>query len=372
MSHASGATRGPGKPLIFDSVEEMLSPESLSLVVESAVATVELNSLQNEGFSDSAMESVLATTDRGEVHRLVIKRFPAMENDWLSRLTHDSEVREVALFRSGWFQRLPRQCLVPTVAASRDGASWACLMWDVADSLFPSGDTPISPDDIAGCLADLAALHAHFSGRPPFSEPSLGLCSIRDWTMLLSPEAGLSETALGQANDVSGNLAANWQLFAAAAPPEAARIVSQLQIDVQPLLNKLGQAPHTLLHGDYKFANLGSRPEGTVMLDWGMSLYGPPLLDLAWFLAINSAKLTIPREEVIALYRSSLALHGMDYPAQIWQRDLDLALMAGGVMRLGWAKALGAQAEDIEVRRREQSELEWWSERAILAGRWLT
>ena len=70
-------------------------------------------------------------------------------------------------------------------------------------------------------------------------------------------------------------------------------------------------------------------------------------------------------------YRQSLASFGYAYQPHAWTRDLEVGLLAGGAMRLGWQKALGTQSPDATVRARETQDLEWWSEQIIRAGRWL-
>ncbi|MBI3734707.1 MAG: hypothetical protein HY259_14810, partial [Chloroflexi bacterium] len=244
--------------------------------------------------------------------------------------------------------------------------------------------------------------------------PTLGLCALRDWIMMLSPAVGQRETASGQANAVTGSLVQGWEAFAEEASPGAVQVVQRVQRDLRPLLRALARAPRTLLHGDYKFGNLGTwRPtppdsaselharndtprertkaeDGalrqaqdadatppppveprTLMLDWGLAGFGAPLLDLAWFLAVNSARLPVSKEDAIEMYHESLASFGYPYQPHAWARDLDVALLAGGVLRLGWAKALGARADDPAVRERESAEVRWWSECAARAGRWL-
>jgi hypothetical protein len=50
---------------------------------------------------------------------------------------------------------------------------------------------------------------------------------------------------------------------------------------------------------------------------------------------------------------------------------MDLALLGGGVLRLGWAKALGASNDDPDVAERERTELNWWLNVAERALRYL-
>jgi aminoglycoside phosphotransferase (APT) family kinase protein len=107
------------------------------------------------------------------------------------------------------------------------------------------------------------------------------------------------------------------------------------------------------------------------MLDWQDATCGPPLLDIAYFLAVNSTRLPVSKEEAVRMYRASLAAHGYAYTDEAWARDLEVGLLAGGAMRLGWQKALGTQSEDLAARTKGNGELRWWSEQIVRAGRWL-
>ena len=51
--------------------------------------------------------------------------------------------------------------------------------------------------------------------------------------------------------------------------------------------------------------------------------------------------------------------------------SVDLGLLAGGALRLIWAKALGTLADDPAIKEREITEVVWWSEQVIRAGKWL-
>jgi aminoglycoside phosphotransferase (APT) family kinase protein len=126
-----------------------------------------------------------------------------------------------------------------------------------------------------------------------------------------------------------------------------------------------------LIHGDLKLANLGVEPaKRLIMLDWALVGFMSPFIDLGWFLAVNSAKLPVSKETVIDLYRAQLSESDVDLGSE-WVRHLEIGLLGGGTLRLGWAKAFGALAEDEQVRSREAAELDWWCDLAERASRWL-
>ena len=71
------------------------------------------------------------------------------------------------------------------------------------------------------------------------------------------------------------------------------------------------------------------------------------------------------------MYRDSMASLGYTFDKETWSKSLDLGLLAGGALRLIWAKALGILSDDPAVKQRETAEVEWWSKQVIRASSWL-
>ncbi|MEA2529725.1 MAG: hypothetical protein QOG89_1369 [Thermomicrobiales bacterium] len=320
--------------------------------------------------SDSAsgvpLFRLVARSTAGE-HRFVLKS-ASPDGDWIARATADSGVREVALFRAGLQDQLPPEIDWPAIdARPATAGGWLLLMRDLDAGpgvrLVPPGDDAVNEEEVAGHLVHLARLHRAFIGREKLLA-DVQLCDTSAWLTML----GFStiERERGSNDPVTPHLAAGWDAFACLAPvPLVDRVAALLQ-DPKPLLDALSKGPRTLLHGDFKFGNLGWRagpPPATVALDWSQAMWGPPLLDLAWFLAVNSARLPMAKEFAIAVYREAFGEFYGD-----WDRALDLALLGGGILRLGWAKALGATSDEPAVVARERAEIDWWlsaGERAL-------
>ena len=131
--------------------------------------------------------------------------------------------------------------------------------------------------------------------------------------------------------------------------PRDAGALLQLARDPSPLIRALGAGPQTLLHGDWKLGNIGFTPQRTILLDWDRCGPGPPLVDLAWYLAVNCDRLPETKEASIAAYRSALEETGVD-TSLWWEAQLRPAL-AGAFLQLGWAK------------NDDESEFAWWSDR---------
>ncbi|MBM2811684.1 MAG: hypothetical protein HW416_2443 [Chloroflexi bacterium] len=156
---------------------------------------------------------------------------------------------------------------------------------------------------------------------------------------------------------------------------DVAELIGSLLDDPGPLCDALSRYPQTVIHGDWKLGNLGILPEAArriVLLDWGQVGPAPPAVELGWYLAVNSARMPVSKEEAITIYRDGLQKRlGDRFDESWWQPQLDLSLL-GAFLQLGWPKTLGAARGETEaVRQRERSELIWWSARVREGARWL-
>jgi Ser/Thr protein kinase RdoA (MazF antagonist) len=163
-----------------------------------------------------------------------------------------------------------------------------------------------------------------------------------------------AESERGWPDAVPPIVARGWEEYRSKAPAPLVAVVSDLFDAVTaPLVAALEATPLTLLHGDWKCGNLGSRPDGrTILLDWAGTGVGPIAQDLAWYLAINAARCPEPKEDAIAALRASLERCGVTTDGW-WSRQLSLCLLAS-VVQFGWEKALGAPGE-----------FGWWCDRAL-------
>jgi hypothetical protein len=192
----------------------------------------------------------------------------------------------------------------------------------------------------------MAALHAQFWGWTddasllPRTHRHLFSCQTNIDTELARPDPAPIPQIMGS----------GWRRFAATSA--VAGPVGELRRNPWPVVDALGGLPQTLLHGDWKMGNLGSHPDGrTILLDWAIPGQGCGTSELAWYLALNAARLPHPKDDAIAAYRAALERHGID-TASWWDAAVDLALL-GGLVQCGWEKALG-----------DRGELAWWEEAA--------
>ena len=110
-----------------------------------------------------------------------------------------------------------------------------------------------------------------------------------------------------------------------------------------------------MLHGDWKFGNLGRSRAGdrTVLLDWAYVGVGPVAHELGWYLALNRGRLPADhdKDSTIGAFEQALRAAGIEI-GPWWPRQLDLCLL-GTLVQFGWEKALG-----------DEDELQWWCDRA--------
>jgi hypothetical protein len=191
----------------------------------------------------------------------------------------------------------------------------------------------------------MAETHARFWG---FAD-GYGLLPAGARYQALTPATGARERARGGTDPVPAMLEPGWRALYEAAP-RAHELALALMTDPAPLVDALAQTPVTLVHGDWKVGNLGVHPDGrTILLDWGWPGRAGPLVDLAWYLAVNCERLPESKEDTIVAYRDRLEHHGV--ATRDWfERQLDLALL-GGFLQLAWSKS--------------GSELAWWLARVV-------
>jgi hypothetical protein len=276
-------------------------------------------------------------------------------DDWLLRATGDPGVRYVRLWEHGLIDRLPDVIDAALVAADFDGTVGRLLLHDVSDALLEPGK-PFSLTQHRRFLDHMAAVHAAFWGW----RDEIGLTPLETRYLTLSPAVARSEAALGSDLLVPKVMGQGWAALAEVSPG-LAEVVLPLFDDIGPLMSALGTVPHTLVHGDWKAANIGSHADGrTVLLDFGeLSGEASPLADLSWYLALNSDLLPESKDETITSYREALERHGIA-TSSWFERGLALELL-GTMLQFGWEKVLNGRTP----------ELAWWEDQAGQGSQWL-
>jgi hypothetical protein len=267
----------------------------------------------------------------------------------------------VVVWQRGLLDRLPECFDQPIVGVAHAdigddrGRRFAMLMRDVGKWLVPEGDAVLPIAVHLQLLDHLAALSAEFWG----GGADLEIVPMTNRYLELSPWTTIAEAAIGSDAFVPRLIGEGWARFPSEAPA-VSEVVLALANDPSPLVAALETTPVTFVHGNWKLGNLGVTDDGrTVIFDWETPGIGTACSELAWYLAINSARLPHSKEAAIDAFRDALERHGIDTSAW-WERQLALALL-GGLVHFGWEKALGGR----------NAELEWWEARAIEGARFL-
>lgn len=289
--------------------------------------------------------------------RFVVK-YLHVDDDWIQRTTGDVACRPVLMWRSGLLDALPCEidhaiCGVAT-GLGRNGWGSAILMRDVSRWLVPEGDAKLPTAQEDAFVDHMAALHAALW---EFTD-HVGLLSLENRYLEFNRHLPAIEGGRLSDEAVCALVGRGWDRLSQVAPGAAA--VLELLDAPWPLVAALRPIPRTLVHGDWKCGNLGSLPDGrTVLLDWAVPGEAPGLVDVAWYLAVNSARLSRPKEQLLADYRAALERRGISC-GEWWDAAVDLCLL-GAFCQLGWEKALGGPG----------AELGWWEERVRAGLAWL-
>lgn len=330
-------------PMVFDSVAEMLTLESLRNLTGLEIKAVERQPYVVAHRSANELFQIRLETDAGPT-RLILKEFQP-QRDWVMRLTHDFLTREAMLYVHGVYAQMPPEIVTPVIAAARHGDTWANLMLDVSSDLLPL-NVMTSPGNTRLLITHLAALHAHFWSSSELQNPALGLSSLEDFLTVLSPARVQAEIQAGHAHPVMELAARGWSVFGTGAPPDVVETIQSWQNNPEWLLDRLALLPKTLVHGDYKLPNLGlDRRQHAIVLDWQDATAGFGALDLGYFLALNARWLPFDLPVLVDTYIAALAAHGYT----VSSRSVDLALVAGGAFRLLWLMSLN-----------DHDNSEWW------------
>jgi hypothetical protein len=280
------------------------------------------------------------------------------ENDWITRITGNTQW-EFRVWQAGLYQRVPTiidHAMIGMALEDFGGVlRTAMLMHDRSADLVPPGDNQIPSSQHAVFIRHLALMHAANMGW----RDDLGLYPLARRPLFFAPATIAAELAGAEVPPALRVAERGWALL----PQRDAalfELVNSLHRDPGTLAGLLKETPQTFIAGDWKLGNLGSRPTGeTVLLDWAYPGEAPPAWELAWYLALNRARIPESKVDTIARYRQGLESAGVATGAW-WARQLDLCLLAMAAT-MGWEKAVG-----------DAEELAWWSDRAQdAANRWL-
>ena len=330
-----------GEPWIASSLDALLHGASERVAVHST-----------DGKSGASFEKLIIEG------RPCFLKVVSARDDWIMRVTGNTQW-EFQVWRAGLYQRVPTiidHAIIGMALEDFDGVPrMAMLMHDRSADLVPPGDLKISVSQHAVFIRHLALMHAANIGW----QDDLGLYPLWRRPLFFAP-ATIAPELIRDDVPVTLQVAERGWALLPERDPGLFQIISAVHRDPTTLAELLAETPQTFIAGDWKMGNLGSRPTGeTVVLDWAYPGEAPPAWELAWYLALNRARIPESKSDTIARYRQALEAAGVATDTW-WNQQLDLCLLAMAAT-MGWEKAVG-----------DADELAWWSERAQnAADRWL-
>src|SRR5512139_3227268 len=159
------------KYTLFDSVEEMLAPETLSHLLSKPVTHVDCHPFEDHGGVAGSRLSYVTTN----VGRFVLKLMSS-EFDWIMLSSGDQQCRAVRLWQYGLLDQLRPYMEHKILACAHHHGTWAILMDDISEYVF-KGSKQMTPELISTFLDALARLHGTFWNTPYLRDPRLGLCN---------------------------------------------------------------------------------------------------------------------------------------------------------------------------------------------------
>lgn len=354
---------------LFTNIDEMLAPTTLGQLTKQRVNYVYVQPFSSE-LSRSGSTFLAVYTDNAQGSHYILKRI-SRERDWIMRTTHDDCGRSVQLWQWGLLDRLWPTIDHAIIACAIDGNGWAILMHDITQHLLPPL-TLLDSTTNKQFLAAMAHQHALFWEEPELKNSVLGLCTLPDLYLSLSPITLSQE--LHSSSVTPRRIVEGRELLPTLVDADIIEVFDRLIADPQPFCNALKRCPQTLIHGDIQLSNLGldkrtSSPQ-VIALDWQFVAKAPSAIDLAWYL--GATRLPVSRGEAISHYRANLArVLGSRFDDSWWQPVLELSLLMQ-FMRCSCIAAWNAIHNTNElIRTHFQGELAWWPEQVRAALKWL-
>ncbi len=356
---------------LYNSIGEMLAPQTLSEVLGSPVSYVRCQPMAG-GFSGGRL--MVVELDGNPNTRLVLKHM-SPDWDWGMRASNDHVCRSVTLWQHGLLDRLLPFVDHVTLACAYDEGhsegSWAILMRDVAATLLP-GDRTRNAAEIRLLLEALAAIHATFWQAPELTEPELGLGDLANLVQAFSPATG--QRLASDVNLLPNMLVEGWELLQGVLEPDVVDTLTELVANPQPLYGALTRQPYTLVHGDFRSENLALQAEqrGVVVFDWQHAGYAAATVDLAWLLGTPQVKASpLSTGEATEYYRQHLARHlGSRFDTGGWQQLLELGRLVE-VLRKGCFTAWFSAQGNGENKATESALLDNYNDYVRAGVKWL-
>ena len=351
---------------LFNSLDEMLSPRTLSELVQKPVADVCVIALGDNGGLSGSRFSAVET----DAERYFLKHM-SPNGDFLMLATDDVQCRSVTLWQYGLLDEIRPFLAHKILGCARDGDGWAILMEDLRDALF-SADRPFTEDHFFAFLDALPRLHAAFWDYARLANPALGLMNTASRAAFCSPPVA-EHYQHRTLSPLPGWILGGWQALPDLVPPQAYRQIRDLILEPQPLLDALARYPCTLTHGDYRKANFAYDGKRCVAFDWQVAASTLMTTELARYMHTEfEICAALGFENVIAGYREHLETYLQSrFADSEWQEMVDLGFAACAQFMICISAFFSVNAETPADRENMRRNLESFTQYMLRAARWL-
>jgi hypothetical protein len=251
-------------------------------------------------------------------------------SDWLSLRSHDLG-REGRLLSSPLAERLWKHLYNPYIKVMTEGNDYGLLMEDISSLLLGNLGARQIEDYDDFLLAALAKIHAEFWHDSLELEAEY-LMRPDSYLSIIGPYSLLKDYS----QPIARAVMSGWEKARQILPPEIAAWISR---PAGEIASQWAHLPRTLVHGDFRPANIGCTGTSAVLIDWAFCGYGPCTIDLYWFLATTSCW-RVSIEASIRKYRKFLESElGFVFDEKTWDELCQFGVVVACNMQL-WEKAL--------------------------------
>ena len=347
----------------FPSVDAMLEPADITRLTGLPVGSLTVEEASGVATSTEARFQRVYI-DGAPRSSFFIKRVEPAK-DWVALFTDDQQRRALAVWSQGVLNRLPREVDGAVVACASWDDGYAVLMADISDHLLVPGRR-LGMKDSDALISALAAMHVRFWEDETLAEPALGLCPLELFLSHTSPRRASRMRRLLE-SFVFDAVEDGWDALPTFIDAGLVSDLRALNDDPSPILAALTGSPRTLVHSDYRPANLGLRTSDdgsitVILVDWGRALFGAPTIDLGYYLGWTALERATDVDTTIAAYESRLRVgFGREIDDPKWEVHREVGIL-GGLLNTICFRALHARRDEADAAT-DRTALEWWAPR---------
>jgi hypothetical protein len=321
------STFGP-KYTLFNSIQEMLAPETLSGLLNQRITRVTCQPFESSnGWSKNQLVHVKAGKQK-----LVMKRL-RLSMDWLAAISKDTHCRSVRVWQYGLLDRLQPYMQHGILAACREDEDYAILMQDLSPGLL--NGRQLSSQTVFHMLDALSRMHAIYWEDETLRDDALGLSNIDTKLSYIRP---LHPGYFEHAPQILDIMQKGRSDLLDMVEPDVCAILQSLYNSSLPIEAFLHCLPKTLVHTDYRLDNLAffRDTQELVVFDWQQASFAPMIDDVCWFVG-SLAEHISAHETYYEYYRQQLTTYlGDRFDPSLWRAMLDVGCLLEVMTKGTW------------------------------------